>query len=243
MKHFRLLAAAVALCSIASGALAGQVTVTTGAGYVKMVDALVALYEKDTGAHVDKAFGGNIGQMLSQVRESGRVNVVISDSATLKRFEGQLAESEQKLGDTPLVLVWRKGITLSSPSDIAGSNVRSIASPDPKAAVYGRSSQAWLKATGLGAKVADKLNIVSTVPQVFSYVATGNMDARFVNMAVLGKGRDKVGGHFEITDESARVTMVVRPVKGFECDADVQKFVKFLGGDAAKGVLAKFGVR
>jgi molybdate transport system substrate-binding protein len=243
MKPLRLLAAAAALCTAAAGAMAGQVTVTTGAGYVKMVDALVSLYEKDTGAHVDKAFGGNIGQMLSQVKESGRVNVVISDAATLKRFEGQLAGESKKLGNTPLVLVWRKGIKLDAPADIATDKVKSLASPDPKAAVYGRSSQAWLKATGLDAKVKGKLNIVSTVPQVFSYVATGNMDAGFVNMAVLGKGADKIGGHFEITDESARVTMVVRPVKGYENDADVQKFVNFLSGSSAKPVLAKFGVR
>ena len=242
MKISGLILAAL-LAGASLNATAGQVTVTTGAGYIKMVDALTALYQKETGKTVDKAFGGNIGQMLSQVKEGGKVNVVISDESTLKRFESLLAAETTRLGDTPLVLVWRKGLELSSPADMASDKVKSVAAPDAKAAVYGRAAAAWLKATGLEAKVAPKFNAVSTVPQVFSYVATGNMDAGFVNLPAWRAGKDKVGGHFEIKDESARVRMVVKPVAGAENDADVKAFVKFLTSESARPVLAKFGVQ
>ena len=47
-----------------AGAAQAQVTVTTGGGYIKMVEALTAQYEKDTGAKVEKAFGGNIMRLL-----------------------------------------------------------------------------------------------------------------------------------------------------------------------------------
>ena len=97
------LAALITLC--VGTAQAAQVTVTTGAGYVKMVDALTALYQKETGVTVDKAFGGNIGQLLAQVKDGGKVNVVISDAATLKRFKDILSPETTVLGDTPLVLV------------------------------------------------------------------------------------------------------------------------------------------
>ena len=235
------LAALITLC--VGAAQAAQVTVTTGAGYVKMVDALTALYQKETGVTVDKAFGGNIGQMLAQVKDGGKVNVVISDAATLKRFKDILSPETTVLGDTPLVLVWRTGIDLQSPADIASDKVKSVAAPDAKAAVYGHAAAAWLKATGLEAKIAPKFNAVSTVPQVFSYVATGNMDAGFVNLLAWRAGKDKVGGHFEINDESARVRMVVKPVAGAEKDADVQAFIQFLSSDTARPVLAKFGVQ
>ena len=61
MKLFTstLITAAAALTL--AGAAQAQVTVTTGGGYIKMVEALTAQYEKDTGAKVEKAFGGNIG--------------------------------------------------------------------------------------------------------------------------------------------------------------------------------------
>ena len=60
MKLFTstLITAAAALTL--AGAAQAQVTVTTGGGYIKMVEALTAQYEKDTGAKVEKAFGGNI---------------------------------------------------------------------------------------------------------------------------------------------------------------------------------------
>ena len=56
-----------------AGTAAAEVTVTTGAGYVKMVQALVDAYQSQTQAKVGTAFGGNIGQMLAQVREGGKV--------------------------------------------------------------------------------------------------------------------------------------------------------------------------
>ena len=86
MKLFTstLITAAAALTH--AGAAQAQVTVTTGGGYIKMVEALTVQYEKDTGAKVEKAFGGNIGQMLAQVESGSPVTVVISDATSLKKF-------------------------------------------------------------------------------------------------------------------------------------------------------------
>ena len=171
MKLKPLLISLAAVSALAAGAAnAAQVIVTTGAGYVKMVDALAALYQKETGVAVEKSFGGNIGQMLAQVKHGSGVNVVISDEASLEKFHDALAPDARRLGDTPLVLVWRKGLELKRPEDIALDSVKTVASPNPKAAVYGRSAAKWLKATGLDAKVAPKLQVVGTVPQVYSYV-------------------------------------------------------------------------
>lgn len=241
MKLKPLLISLAAVSALAAGAAnAAQVIVTTGAGYVKMVDALAALYQ--TGVAVEKSFGGNIGQMLAQVKHGSGVNVVISDEASLEKFHDALAPDARRLGDTPLVLVWRKGLELKRPEDIALDSVKTVASPNPKAAVYGRSAAKWLKATGLDAKVAPKLQVVGTVPQVYSYVTTGNMDAGFVNLAVLKSGTEALGGHAAIRDESAVVHMTVRPVRGAEADADVKAFMDFLASEKAKPVLRKFGI-
>ena len=240
MKLKPLLISLAAVSALAAGAAnAAQVIVTTGAGYVKMVDALAALYQKETGVAVEKSFGGNIGQMLAQVKHGSGV---ISDEASLEKFHDALAPDARRLGDTPLVLVWRKGLELKRPEDIALDSVKTVASPNPKAAVYGRSAAKWLKATGLDAKVAPKLQVVGTVPQVYSYVTTGNMDAGFVNLAVLKSGTEALGGHAAIRDESAVVHMTVRPVRGAEADADVKAFMDFLASEKAKPVLRKFGI-
>ena len=155
MKPKPLLITLAAVSALAaSAANAAQIVVSTGAGYVKMVDALAALYQKETGVAVEKSFGGNIGQMLAQVKHGSGVNVVISDEASLEKFHDALAPDARRLGDTPLVLVWRKELELKRPEDIAFESVKTVASPNLKAAVYGRSAAEWLKATGLGCKVA-----------------------------------------------------------------------------------------
>ena len=172
MKLFTstLITAAAALTL--AGAAQAQVTVTTGGGYIKMVEALTAQYEKDTGAKVEKAFGGNIGQMLAQVESGSPVTVVVSDATSLKKFTKALnADAGVRLGDTPLILVWRKGLTLASPEDLTSDAVKHVAMPDPKAAVYGRAAKEYLDGSGLAEKIAGKLNVVSMVPQVMSYVS------------------------------------------------------------------------
>ena len=99
MKPKPLLITLAAVSALAaSAANAAQVIVTTGASYVKMVDAL---YQKETGVAVETSFGGNIGQMLAPVKHGSGVNVVISDEASLEKFHDALAPDARRLGDSP----------------------------------------------------------------------------------------------------------------------------------------------
>lgn len=244
MKLFTstLITAAAALTL--AGAAQAQVTVTTGGGYIKMVEALTAQYEKDTGAKVEKAFGGNIGQMLAQVESGSPVTVVISDATSLKKFTKALnADAGVRLGDTPLILVWRKGLTLASPEDLTSDAVKRVAMPDPKAAVYGRAAKEYLDASGLAEKIAGKLNVVSMVPQVMSYVSRAEMDAGFVNLLAARQGKDKIGGFVAVKEGYEPIRMTAQPVKGAAGEADdVKAFLTWLGSSKADAVLEKFGV-
>lgn len=244
MKLFTstLITAATALTL--AGAAQAQVTVTTGGGYIKMVEALTAQYEKDTGAKVEKAFGGNIGQMLAQVESGSPVTVVISDATSLKKFTKALnADAGVRLGDTPLILIWRKGLTLASPEDLTSDAVKRVAMPDPKAAVYGRAAKEYLDGFGLAEKIAGKLNVVSMVPQVMSYVSRAEMDAGFVNLLAARQGKDKIGGFVAVKEGYEPIRMTAQPVKGAAGEADdVKAFLTWLGSPKADAVLEKFGV-
>ena len=239
MKLFTstLITAAAALTL--AGAAQAQVTVTTGGGYIKMVEALTVQYEKDTGAKVEKAFGGNIGQMLAQVESGSPVTVVISDATSLKKFTKALnADAGVRLGDTPLILIWRKGLT-----DLTSDAVKRVAMPDPKAAVYGRAAKEYLDGSGLAEKIAGKLNVVSMVPQVMSYVSRAEMDAGFVNLLAARQGKDKIGGFVAVKEGYEPIRMTAQPVKGAAGEADdVKAFLTWLGSPKADAVLEKFGV-
>lgn len=238
-----IVAAAFAALFAGGAARAETVSVTTGAGYVPMSKALVAAWKQKSGASVSESYGGNIGQMLAQIASGSDVNVVITDKGTLERLKTPVKFStEQNLGRTPLVLVWRKGLSLKSPDDLQGSAVKTIALPDPKAAVYGRAGAAYLKSRGWDQSLKAKTMQVANVPQVFSYVSRGEVDTGFVNRQVVSHGAGKIGGSLEIKDGYPPIDMVALVVSGHEKDANVKAFLGFLKTPEAKRILKNFGI-
>lgn len=222
------------------------VTVTTGAGYVPMVEKLVEVCRNETAAPIEKSFGGNIGQMLAQVKSGSGVNVVVTDRTTLLKLKTPVKFATlQSLGKTPLMLIWRKGVTINAPEDLAKADIKRIAHPDPKAAVYGRAGTEWVANSPEAVKTAvtPKLLGVAGVPQVMSYVLQGEVDAGFVNWQAAQKNRDKLGGMMAINEGYEPVEMVAAVVEGAEKDADVQKFLGCLASPKGKKVLEKAGVR
>lgn len=220
-----------------------DLSVTTGAGYMNMVKELCAAYKEVSGNGVQEMYGGNVGQQLAQIEAGSGVNVIISDRGTLESVKTNVKFGLfEPLGKTVLVLAWRKGLSLSSPYDLLYGEVKSICYPDPKAAIYGRASVNYLKSSGMVEKVPEKLSQVSTVPQVFSYLVSGEMDAGFVNRVVVRAGAEKIGGSLEIEDGYPPINMVAAVVKGSQTVPGVSSFLAFLKTDKGKEILKKHGV-
>jgi molybdate transport system substrate-binding protein len=243
MRFKRFLAVAVIFVMAAAlPAFAGELRITTGAGYMKMAKELSAAFRSDGGT-VEEMYGGNIGQVLAQVKAGSGVQVVISDLGTLQKSKVGVEFTEYNpIGDTVLVLAWRKGIELRSASDLEKPFVKSVCYPDPKAAIYGRAADAFLRSTGMNERIKDKLSQIATVPQVFSYLVSGEMDAGFVNRVVVRAGKEKIGGFLELTEGYPPLNMVAAVVKGEAENPNVRAFIKFLGTDKAKAIMKKHGV-
>jgi molybdate transport system substrate-binding protein len=215
--------------------------ITTGAGYKTMVEALVAAF-RETGGQIEEAYGGHIGQLVAQIAQGSGSNIVVSDQGTLEAVAGDVKfASFTPLGETPLVLAWRKGLSLKEPNDLLKPEFKKVAHPDPKGAIYGRAAVAYLKSSGLGDRLGDKVMAVSSVPQVMAYLVAGEIDAGFVNRAVL-KADNQIGGSKEIETGYPPIKMVAAVVDGAEADPLIQAFIKFLSSQKAKEILRSFGV-
>lgn len=237
------LVALLCLCLLLpAAAQAKEAAVSTGAGYKKMVEELCALYRQESGKAVTEMYGGNIGQVLQQVKAGSGVSVVISDQGTLDDSDVEFIPG-QPLGEATLILAWKKGHSLSSPQDLLKPEIKAVGYPDRQAAIYGRAAHAYMSATGLLPKLEDKLSMLGTVPQVFSYLVSGDLDAAFVNTAIVKAQGDKVGGFMEISEGYEPLFLVAAVVKGNENDPEVQDFVKFLGSDKARSICAKHGLQ
>jgi molybdate transport system substrate-binding protein len=230
------------LCAAFSAAASAGVIITTGAGYKTMTEELSAAFRESGGA-IEEMYGGHIGQMLAQIKEGSGDNVIVSDKGSLDEMSrGVEFDAYEPLGGTLLVLAWRKGLDIKYPGDLAKPEVKSVCHPDAKAAIYGRAASKFLESSGIGEKIADKLSVVSSVPQVFAYLVSGEMDAGFVNRVMVQNGGDKVGGWLEIEEGYPPLEMVAAVVKGSAGDEGVAKFLEFLRSDAARGILRKNGI-
>jgi molybdate transport system substrate-binding protein len=188
-------------------------------------------------------YGGHIGQMVAQIAQGSGAAMVVSDRATLEAVAGGVEFEEfVPLGDTVLVLAFRKGIDLKTPEDLTGADIKRVAYPDAQAAIYGRAAAAFLKSSGLDAKLGDRLSQVSSVPQVMAYIISGEIEAGFVNRAAAQNNAEKIGGSLEITSGYPPINMVLAVVKGHMTEPAVADFVKFMGTQTAKDILKKNGV-
>lgn len=223
-------------------ALAETPAVTTGAGYKKMVEQVGALYREQSGKPLTEMYGGAIGPILEQIKAGSGASVVISDKATLEASDVPFA-SFQPLGEAVLILAWKKGLTLNSVEDLRDPAIHAVGYPDKQTAIYGKAAFSLLNKSGLYQELEPKLSMLSTVPQVFSYLMTGDLDAGFVNLAVVKQQGNKIGGWMEVKDGYDPLFLVAGVVKSHENDADVRDFVNFLGTDQARAVYAKHGLR
>ena len=141
------------------------------------------------------------------------------------------------------MLAWRKGLQLASPQDLNKPEFARIGYPDAKAAIYGRAAVAYMKGNKLFEPLKSKLSMLSTVPQVFSYLVSGDLDAAFVNEAVARKQGDNVGGWMEVREGYTPLLLVAGVVAGQENNADVLSFLRFLKTPEAQRILAGNGLR
>ena len=202
--------------------------VTTGAGYIPMVKAVNEVC-KAPDVKIEGHFGGNIGQELAQIEAGNDVSVVVSDASTLKKIKSKVTYTKTvTLGDTPMMMVWKKGLNLKSPADLTNASVTRIAAPDPKAAIYGRTATQWLT--------------VGNVPQAISYVVRGEADVAFVNVVAAKKNHEKLGGMMPVKTGYEPITMTASIVKGAPNEKAAEQYLSCLTTPKAKAVLQKFGV-
>lgn len=217
-------------------------SVTTGMGYKKMLSELCALYRQESGNQLTEVYSGTIGQSLAQYKAGSGVSVFVSDRRALEDSDVAFA-SFQPLGTAVLVLAWKKGLNVASPQDLRKPEIRSIGYPDKKGAIYGKAADRFLTQSGLREPLKDKLRMFSTVPQVFSYLVTGELDAGFVNTAVVKAKGESLGGHMDIQSGYEPIEMVAAAVKGAENDPEVKAFLTFLRSDKARSVCVRHGLR
>lgn len=219
---------------------AETVLIAAGAGYKKPLMEIYDAFGQSSGLKVEAAFG-NMQQILSQTRNSGRVDLVIGEQGFLA--QSGLFERDMVLGTGRLVLAYSSK-RLNGYQALTDPAVERIALPDPSKAIFGQAATQFLERSGLMPAVKDKLMVLATVPQVSAYLVAKTVDAGFINITDALGLQDKLAGFDEIPSDLYDPPVIVL---GFPKDrpesAAAEAFVEFLDTAEAAGILTRYGLR
>lgn len=241
-RHAMIAIAAALVLSLASQAHADEATLAAGAGFRKPIVELAAAYKAASGHEILQIYG-HLGQVIAQARESGKISLVCGDRAVLEHAKGVDFKSMARLGLGKLVVAYRKGVKLDKAEDVTRADIKRIGIPDQANAIYGKAGRQFLDRAKLSAAIDPKLIPVATVPQVTSYVVSGEIDAGFVNATdAIGAG-DNIGGFVEVDAALYAPVEVVCGVRGGDtASAATTGFVAFLATDQARRIIARYGL-
>ncbi len=222
---------------------AEDLMIAAGAGYKRPVQEIIDSFTVKTGLRVSAIFG-NLQMVASQAKESGEVATIIGDKKFLKQLEGTVSfSSYAPLGKGILVLAFRKGLEMKSVSEIQLSAVKSVFMPEEGKAIYGIAGKEVLENLGYLKTVAPKLTQVATVPQVVSYLLTGEADVGFINLTEAIASRDKLGGYLVVDAKAYKaIDIVAGTVKGFEEKPANKQFIEFLKTPTVQTIARKHGL-
>ncbi len=218
--------------------------IASAGGYKKPVMEAMKSFEKATGIKTDAAFG-NIQMVSSQAKQTGEISCIIGDRKFLAALGSTVTfASYQPIGKGILVLAYRKGMSLDKVEDMASDKVKTIFMPQDKKAIYGIAGTEALKSYGYSSKLAGKITRVATVPQVVSYLVTGEADAGFINLTEATANKDRLGGYLVVRqDRYTEILIVAGVVKGFENKPETKKFTDYLKTKEARDIFGKYGVK
>jgi len=220
---------------------AENAVIASGAGYKKMVNALNAAYKHETGRSLDILFG-NMGRVLMLAKQSGKVDLVLGDESFLVGNNLSLSV-RQELGKGKLVLAFAESSAFSTESDLDTIKAQRIALPDFKKAVYGKAAREYLINSGRLPRIQPKLVEVATVPQVFSYLTTNEVDMGFLNLTHALNVADKLGG-FVVIDESqySPIHIMTGLLRTSRHKEEAMVFLKFLKTPLAQSIIHENGL-
>ena len=231
---------------VAQGAHSDQenMLLAAGAGYKKPVIDLIHLFEDASDCQVDSIFG-NLQTVTQQASLTGDVSCVIGDRRFLENIKETITfDAYYPIGRGILVLACRDGLNIEKMKDLTRSDITTIFMPQEKKAIYGMAACEAIRTCGLTEKLQHKLTQVATVPQVVSYLISGEVDAGFINLTEYLAHQNQLGSYFLVDPTTySEISIVIGVVKGYEQNGCVQKFIKFAGSDEATKIFEIYGLK
>lgn len=220
--------------------LADNLQIAAGAGYKKPVMKVLEAYNQNH-PKIDAIFG-NMKQVSIQAQQMN-LALIIGDQNFLEKKSGLDFQGFQTVGTGKAVIAYPTNGKLTKVEDLLDKKVQKIAIPAPEKAIYGTAAKQFLDNSGFYPKIKDKVMVVATVPQVSSYVITGDVDAGIINLTDALGNKGNIGGYVEIPQKYySPIKIVAGILPSCKPSKECQNFLEFLTTDTAKNIFKEYGL-
>jgi molybdate transport system substrate-binding protein len=194
--RFALLFALVLPAAFA--ARAGEVGVAVASNFIAPMQAIAALFEKDTG-HRARLSSGSSGNFYAQIRNGAPFQILLSaDDEVPARLErdGLTVPGSIFAYAIGVLVLWSAdpGRVDAEGQVLRAGNFARLAIANPKLAPYGKAATETLGALGLLPALAPKFVQGENIAQTHQFVASGNAELGFVATSQVMKDGRIVAG-------------------------------------------------
>lgn len=189
---------------------------------------------------------GASGALLQQIDKGAPVDVFASaDQKTMDQAKEKnllLAETRKDFVSNGLVLIVPKDskLAIKGVKDLSESKIARIAMGNPETVPVGRYAQEVLSKAGLWEGLKPKLIYAENVRQALDYVSRGEVDAGFVFATDAAVAKDKVQVA-AVAEGHQPIRYPVAVIAGTKKKDLSQRFIDFLLGNEAQGILSRYG--
>lgn len=221
-------------------------SVFAGATLEDALEEISAAYQKNGGGKVLLNLGAS-SVLARQIEEGAPADVFLSaDEVKMDELEKQgllLPGTRKSLLSNSLVIVvpLDSKFQITSPQDLANSQVKAIALCEPQTVPAGIYAQQYLRQINLWDKLAGKLVPTENVRAALVAVESGNVEAGIVfKTDVRVSKKIKVAVEIPV-DKGPRISFPVAVLRDSKNAAAARKYVAFLESPAGLGIFRKHG--
>jgi molybdate transport system substrate-binding protein len=220
--------------------------ISAAASLKDVLEEIRPIYQKDR-SNIDLTFNfGASGALLQQIEQGAATDIFISAAKrqmdTLARKGALIPETQTNLANNQLALIVPSGAkAVMNLTSLKESKIKRIAIGETRSVPAGQYAEQVLQKLDLINDVKPKLIYANNVRQVLAAVESGNAEAGFVYITD-ARISDKVKVAV-IVDDSLH-SAIVYPMAVLKSSKNIdaaKAFVQYLSGNAAKGVLRKYG--
>jgi molybdate transport system substrate-binding protein len=230
----------------AARAAGAEISVYAGATLEDALKEISAAYQKAGGEKISVNLGAS-SVLARQIEEGAPADVFLSaDEYKMDELEKAgllLPGTRRSLLSNSLVIVVPvdSKIKITSPQDLAGSQVKAIALCEPQTVPAGIYAQQYLRKIGLWDRLVKKLVPTENIRAALAAVESGNVEAGIVFKTDAGVSK-QVRIAVEIpAAEGPRISFPVAVVRESRNAAAARKLVAFLESPAGLDIFRKHG--